>query len=479
MQAHLRHTRFLVLGVLSAVLSGCSSLPDLKSFRPRIAPAWHATLPHDGRTSALISWWSTFDDVALSGLIQLAERTNPDLETAAADIAKARANLASARASLFPSLDGSASVSRSGTGGSAANRVAAATSKSGDLDASWELDLFGKTRRKSEAARLRVDEAVSDWHESRVSLAAEVADDYVQYRACRLIERAYEVELSSQRDTIRATETSSASGLTSSADLALARASAASTSSTLTAQRAACDVLVKSLTEVTNGDETAVRRLLSRGRAVIPRPRQLQIAAVPAAALRQRPDIQALELELAATAADAGAAHADLYPSLSLGGSLTISHSTLTGSSVPWSFGPTVSVPLLDGGSRRAAVQGAVADYDKALGAYKAGVLSAVSEIETALVRVDSHTRRIGDAATAARQYRTYFNAIDTNWRAGGASLLDREEARRSAQTAEITLIEIRRDAVRYWIALYKALGGGWTPGQAAPSPATSREKVD
>lgn len=310
-----------------------------------------------------------------------------------------------------------------------------------------------------------------------MSLAAEVADDYIQYRACRLIETAYGVELASQRETINATETSSASGLTSSADLALARASAASTSSTLKAQRAECDILIKSLTEVTNGDEAAVRRFLAREQAAIPQPRNLKVATVPAAALRQRPDISALELELAATAADAGAAQADLYPSLSLGGSLTISHSSLTGASVPWSFGPTLSIPLLDGGSRRAALQGAVADYDKALGKYKSGVLAAVSEIETALVRVDSYTRRIGDAATAASNYRAYFNAVDTNWRAGGASLLDREEARRSAQTAEITLIEIRRDAVRYWIALYKALGGGWTQGQVAPSPTKSSDK--
>jgi len=108
--------------------------------------------------------------------------------------------------------------------------------------------------------------------------------------------------------------------------------------------------------------------------------------------------------------------------------------------------------------------------------AYKSGVLSAIAEVETALVRIDSTRRRIGDASGAASNYRAYFNAIDANWKAGGVSLLDREEARRSAQSAEITLIEIRRDAVRYWIALYKALGGGWdaatlSPAQDQPKP--------
>ncbi|TIO14539.1 MAG: efflux transporter outer membrane subunit [Mesorhizobium sp.] len=454
---------------LSLLLSGCATFAELRPADLRIANVWHATVPHGGKTSSLVSWWSTFNDPSLTSLIGFAEEENPSLASAAADIEKARATLASARASLFPGLDGSASVTRSGTDGDAYNRIAASTTSSGGLDASWEIDLFGKTRQKSEAAQLRVHEQIANWHEARVSLAAEVADYYVQYRACRQLENAYSVELASQRETIRATETAATSGLTSTADLALARASAASSSSTLTAQRAECEVLVKSLAQVTGGDEARVRQLLAKGKTGIPTPKNFKLAAVPADALRQRPDISALELELAASIADVGAAKADLYPSLSLGGSVTISASSLTGESLPWSFGPALTIPLLDGGSRRAVVKSTIADYDTAVANYKSGVLSAVAEVETALVRVDSTRRRIGDASGAARNYRTYFNSIDSNWRAGGVSLLDREEARRSAQSAEISLIEIRRDAVRYWIALYKALGGGWDAGAASP----------
>ncbi|WP_245424248.1 efflux transporter outer membrane subunit [Methylovirgula sp. 4M-Z18] len=453
------------------MLSGCASFSELQSADAKIATAWHAALPHDGHVSNLESWWSTFNDPSLTALIGHAEAENPSLDSSIADIEKARATLASARASLFPSLSGSGSVSGSGTSGDTVNRIEAGTTSSGGLDASWEIDLFGKNRQKSEAARQRIGEEVADWHDARVSLAAEVADDYVQYRACRQIENAYSVELASQRDTIRATETAASSGLTSTSDLALARASAASSSSTLTEQRAECEVLVKSLAELTGGDEIRVRQLLAKGKNDIPTPKNLRIAAVPAAALRQRPDIGALEQEVAATVADVGAAKADLYPSLSLSGSLTVSGSTATGASLPWSFGPSLTIPLLDGGSRSAAVESAIADYNKAVAKYKSGVLSAISDIETDLVRVDSTRKRIGDAATAASNYRTYFNSIDTNWKAGGASLLDREEARRSAQSAEITLIEVRRDAVRYWIALYKALGGGWDLKPSAPAP--------
>lgn len=467
------------LRALAACLlaSGCTSTAHVQAPVARIADAWHAPLPHGGRTSDLVSWWATFKDPSLTALIGYAEAESPSLESAAADIDKARATLASAQASLLPSLDGSASLSRSGTGGDQANRVTASTTRSGGLDASWELDLFGKVRQQRDAARARVGEQIANWHDARVSLAAEVADYYIQYRACRQIENAYAIELASQKETIRATETAATSGLTSSADLALARASAASSSSTLTAQHAECEVLVKSLAQVTGGDEPRVRQSLATGRSALPRPKSFALQAVPADALRQRPDINALEAEVAASLADLGAAKADLYPSFSLSGSLTVNSSSLTGASVPWSFGPALSVPLFDGGSRRAAVRSAQADYDVAVAEYKSGVLDAVSEIETALVRVDSTRRQIGDAAIAARNYRSYFNSIDANWKAGGASLLDREDARRSAQSAEISLIETQRDAIRYWIQLYKTLGGGW--GAAAASPLSSSAKSE
>ncbi len=454
------------------IISGCTTFEQLQAPDAKIPDSWQATLPHDGRTDDLLSWWSGFNDPSLTALIGYAEAESPTLASSAADIRKARATLASSQANLIPQLDGSASVLRSGTEGDSQNRVAASTTSSGALDASWEIDLFGKDRLTSKADRIRIQEQIANWHDARVSLAAEVADYYVQYKACRLLEEAYAVELTSQHETIRATQTSTNSGFTSNADLALAKASAASSSSTLTGQKAECEILIKSLAQVTGGDEERVRGLLSRSKNRIPKPETFSVKSVPADALRQRPDIDALELELAAAIADVGAAKADLYPSLSMSGSITISQSSLTGKSLPWSFGPALSIPLFDGGSRRAAVESKIADYDSAVASYKSGVLSAINDIETALVRLDSTRRKISDAASAAANYRSYFKSIDSNWKAGGASLLDREEARRSAQSAEITLIETRRDAVRYWIALYKALGGGWNADAAPPQSA-------
>ncbi|MGI0522867.1 efflux transporter outer membrane subunit [Rhizobium giardinii] len=451
-----------------ALLTGCTSLGELKPSSSVVAAYWHATLPHGGRSTDLLAWWASFKDPSLNGLLSLAERENPSVQEAVANIDKARATLDAAKAGLFPSLDGSATATREGNKGDDANKITAGTSKGGALDAAWELDLFGKTKKETQAAASRAESQIWSWHDARISVAAEVGDYYVQYRACRQLERLYRDELASQRETIRVTERSAQSGLTSTADLALARASAAASSSSLTAQRGDCEIIVKSLVQLTGGDEPVVRKLLEQGKSRIPQPSALRIASVPADVLRQRPDINALEAEVAATVADVGAAKADLYPSLSLSGSISISESTVTGRSAPWSFGPALSIPLLDGGTRRAAVRSAVADYDIAVASYKTGVLTAVADVETALIRVNTALQRINDAKTAADNYQNYFSSVDQNWKSGGISILDREEARRSAQSAAITLIEIRRDAIQYWIALYKALGGGWSATDAA-----------
>jgi NodT family efflux transporter outer membrane factor (OMF) lipoprotein len=450
-----------------AALTGCVSTAGLLPDGQKIAAVWHGQLPHGGKTTNLLNWWSGFRDPALTQLLALSERKNTSLAIAIANIDAARATVQSGASGLLPSATGTASVLRSGTNAKTSQRVPASTTSSGALDAGWELDLFGKTRNTVLAADAKVTARIADWHDARVSLAAEVADDYVQYRACRQLEAIYRDELNSEQQTIKATELSAVSGLKSTADLALVRASAASSASSLTAQVAECEVLIKSLTELAGGDELQVRAILKTGRRGIPVPQRFTVKTVPADLLRQRPDVYSLEKQLAATAFSVGASEADLYPSLSLSGSLTLNQNSLTGTNLPWSFGPSLSLPLFDGGQRRAAVKLAKADYDLAAANYRAGILSAVKEVETALVHLDSAHRQLSDAATAAREYKTYFKSVDENWKAGGASVLDREEARRSAQSAEITLVGLRRDTVEYWIALYKAIGGGWSADTA------------
>ena len=459
----------------SLALSACAVGPAYDAPAPQATTTWLAPLPHGGQESQLSDWWSQFHDEALVRLVSWSESDSPSLIEAWAKIEQARADAATARAQALPSVDGSGVSTRSKQQLSA-TQSATSTTRSGTLDASWEIDLFGKARRNQEAARARVQARVADWHEARVSLAAEVASTYVQYRGCGLVAQVYEREADSAQATARGTDALVAAGWSASSDGNLARASLATARSTATAGRASCAILMKSLVDLTGRDERDIAALLASGPAALPRPDRLHIESVPAQALSQRPDLASLERELAAASADIGVAQADLYPSLSLTGAIGRYRTSGYGSSYSlWSFGPTVSLPIFDGGKLRAAVSAAQASYDSALAAYRQGTRTAIREVEQALVNLDSAGQRAGEAARAADEYRRYVAALESGWRSGTNSLLELEEARRSSLSAEIDQITIEQDQVTDWIALYKALGGGWRADTPAVAPDVRR----
>ncbi|WP_334184622.1 efflux transporter outer membrane subunit [Novosphingobium sp.] len=446
----------LLAGLLA---SACTVGPDYH--RPQIATpsAWQATRPHGGHLAQLSDWWSRFDDPILVHLQELAEKNSPSLEQAVARIDAARADLSSSRADALPSLTGTGKYTRSSqtfsTGGVGITSDTAGFQWGGD--ASWEIDLFGKVRRNNQAARARIDERIDDWHDARVSLAAEVADDYTQLRGCEQLAKLYSQQSQSQGETARLTRISARAGFTAPSDADLADASAASIRSTYTDQVAQCDLLVKSLVSLTGEDETALRAVLAAGTGELPRPEIFEVTSVPADLVRQRPDVASAERELAATSAEIGAAVADLFPSLSLSGSISQGGGTKS-----WSFGPTLSLPIFDGGRNRAAVRSKKAAYALQLATYRETVRSAVLEVEQALVRLGSARAREIDAERSAQGYQASFVANDKLYQAGSSSLLDRESSRRDALDAQRGLVSLRQSQVQYWIALYKALGGGW-----------------
>lgn len=175
---------------------------------------------------------------------------------------------------------------------------------------------------------------------------------------------------------------------------------------------------------------------------------------MPAEALRQRPDVIDAELDFASAMAGMGAARADLFPSLSLGGTVAVSNPQ------SWSFGPALSLPIFDVGARQARLGSANADAIAAGETYRKTVLTA---IEGALTRLNAARDNGANARAAVAGYRAHFQSIDDYWRLGGETLLNREEALRSLQSAQITEIEQREAEMRQWIALFKAADGGRT----------------
>ncbi|QCP53657.1 efflux transporter outer membrane subunit [Trinickia violacea] len=474
-----RRRAWLAAAIASSCLALCACALQPPYQAPKVVEAtgWQAELPHGGSVDNLVDWWRRFDDPAVAELIRTAETDSPTLAKAVARIDEARATLVSNSSGAWPSLTGSGSVTRAKSTASFGNEVmtSLATTRSGELDASWELDLFGKVRSSRESAQAQLQSRIDDWHGARVSLAAEVADDYVQYRACRQLVRAYEESAASYAQTEKATLAAVAAGMTPSSDGYLAQANTASANASATQQRVTCDELIKSLVELTGAGEPALRAIVDRPQAPeLPRPAEFRVQSAPADLVRQRPDLASSERALAQAYASIGQARADRFPSLSLSGSIGLSATNLTTPMSTWSFGPSLSIPLFDAGKRKAAVDSAQASYDEQLAAYRSSVRTAVREVEVALTDLDGAARRSDDAQRAVEQYRRYDSAMETNWHTGFDTLLTREQARRSLTSAEITDIELQRDRVLSWISLYKALGGGWQSNDAATPVASA-----
>jgi len=437
----------------------------------RAAPAvppdddgWQARLPHGGAQADLARWWAQFDDPALDAFLAAAQRESGSLAQAAARIEQARAGAVAANAAGLPTLDVTGAASRGTI--NIGTTILTATQARATAQANWEIDLFGRVAREREAATARLDQRAAEWHDARVSVAAEVAAQYLQYRYCEALVAIAQSDASSRAETATVSERAAAAGFQAPATAALTRASAAEAASRLTAQRADCDVGVKGLVALTGLPESDVRARLAKTAGRLPAPREFAVRTVPAGLLAQRPDLAAAERALAAASADIGAAEGDRYPRLSLAGSvgpLRLEAGQVAATLSTWSIGPSVSLPIFDAGRRRANVESARAAYAGAEADYRGKARQAVREVEEALVRLQAATDREADARTASEGYRKAFGAAEIRWRNGLATVLELEESRRLLLNADSTLAGVQRDRVAAWVQLYRALGGGWT----------------
>ena len=469
-----RRTRVLTvtLGLLASItLTACAVGPTYAPPTVTITTAWQAPLPHDGNVAALAGWWSRWNDATLVALIEAAQASNPTLDQAAARIAQARAGQTIAGASGLPNVSGTASANRGNLAGQSLG-LGALTSVSASAQAAWEIDLFGASRRGREAASARFGARTLDWHQARVSLAADVASTYANLRVNEALAVGYERDAASRKETARLTGLKTDAGFEAPANAALARASASEAASRLTAQRAEVDLGVKALVALTGLNEPLLRNMLAAGRAQLPElatGSALNIDSVPATVLAQRPDLAASERELAALTAEIGAAEADRYPKISLTGSVGYSIARIAGSSVgttTWGFGPSIDIPLFDAGRRSAVVEQTRARYDEALAGYKATATRAVREVEEALTQLQSAKLRAPDLQASLAGYQAFERAALARLSAGAGSVLELEDARRAVLAAQVAVIAIERERLAASISLYRAAGGGWQSTQ-------------
>lgn len=451
------------------LLASCAVNAPPTSVVAPLPNQWQAPLPHNGTIAGLSQWWQQHGDPVLTQLIDAAQAASPTIASAKSRIEQARAARVAAGAALQPSLDASVNATRGRTDPT----LPLGSVLQGGLQSAWELDLFGANRYGNAAAQARLEGARAEWHGARVSVAAEVANQYYSLRTCEKLLAITRSDAESRAETSRLTQLAAEAGFQAPATAALARASAAEGSSRVTQQQAQCELDVKALVALTALPEPELRQRLAAAPADFPQSINLAIDNLPARVLSQRPDIFSAEREVAAASADAGSASAQRYPRLTLNGSIgaaRLSSGGVDASLTTWSIGPlALSMPLFDGGRRAAAAEAAQARYEEAVVLYKSRARQAVREVEEALVNLQSTGARSNDAVTAVEGYRAAFAGIEARYRNGAASLIELEEMRRTRLGAELSLASLQRERVAAWIALYRAAGGGWnTEVQAA-----------
>ena len=470
-----RARRLLLASTAGLVLGGCAITSDLgpTTLEPP-ALNWQAPVPHQGDVAVLSDWWATQGDPMLVALIDAAQAVSPTVASATSRIAQSRASREVAGATLLPRVDAGLNSTR----GKTSPLFPQNTSTQLGLQASWEADLFGANAAARDAAQARLEGSRAQWHDARVSVAAEVANQYLNHRICERQLVVLKSDAESRAESLRLTQLAADAGFQPPATAALARAGAAEGRARVAQQRAQCDLTVKALVALTGWSEPRVRAELADSHGPGPfRPSVLEV--LPAQLLMQRPDLFAAEREVAAASADLGAARAQRYPRLTLSGSvgrLRFVSSTINTEVTTWQVGPVAfTVPVFDGGRISANIDAARARYAEAAAVYRARARQAVREVEEALVILDSTAARQDDAKIAVDGQRAFLAATRERYRGGLASLFELEETRRNALAAELSLVALERERQSAWIGLYRAAGGGWDRSQASADGPAAR----
>lgn len=453
------------------LLSGCAVGPDYRGMSIELPARWSNGKDQQAmQPPVLAQWWRRMNDPLLNQLMDEAVRGNLDVSAAKARIREARALRRQAVGELFPSMSGSGSATTNRTGGASLGGVAGSAGSTysqfeAGFDASWELDLFGGNRRAVEAALYNVEAADEDLRATLLTLIGDVASAYADARGYQARAALARRTAASQRETAALTQKKADAGSATSVDVAKAVAQAASTEATIPSHEAAYAQAVHRLGVLLGRDPTALTPRIAL-RAAIPSPQLPLPKGVPADVLTMRPDIRKAERQLAQYTARIGQAEAALYPGLSLNGSVSTTALKLgdlgRDSTIGWSLGPTLSVPIFNGGNLRAAVETAQAQRDQYHVAWRSAVLAALEDVENSIVSLAGERRRISSLAEAARRYGEAARLSRSLYENGSTSFLDVLDAERSQFSAEDTLLQSRVAVAKGYVALAKALGGGW-----------------
>ncbi|WP_144751520.1 efflux transporter outer membrane subunit [Bartonella saheliensis] len=460
---------FYIIFLCFWVLSGCMVGPHYRKTSFRVPENWGQQSAHiSGRTVVLAGWWRRLNDPVLNALINEAISGNNNVAIAKARIREARAGLEQTVGSLLPSMTNSFSGTRSSTGQPDTIANQHFNQYHNSFDASWELDFFGGHKRAVEAAHYGLEATVEEMRDTMVTLLGDVATNYVQLRGWQQKLLIVRQIAASQRKTYELIRSKLTAGGASELDVSNAEAQVANTEADIVQMETNLAMSIHRLSVLTGRVPTALQDLLQKNakHATIPQPKWPIPAGIPADILLTRPDLRRAERQYAQATARIGQREAELYPSLTLTGSISTATETISqlwkSSTIGWSFGPGLRLPLFNGGQIMASVAVARAQRDQAFVAYRAAVLTALEDVENALVRLTKEHQRLEKLIVANKASWHSLQLSRSLFENGNTSFLELLNANRSYYSAQMALKDSRISLVTQYIALMKALGGGW-----------------
>ena len=451
---------FIVLSLSSCVTVG----PNYKSPTMNMPDKWHTDLSENLKPgtdkSALVNWWKSFNDPLLNDLIKRAVANNLTVKQALTSLKESRLRRGISKADLYPSVSSSASATRSRSSDRSSDSYQIG------VDSSWEIDLFGGIKRSIEASDADVESAKESLNDAIVSLTAEVALNYVQLRSYQAQLAVTLSNLKTQQETNEIVTWRYKAGLVTELDLKKSEYTLEQTRSQIPDLQSRIDQDQNGIAVLLGVNPGVLKDELSPVKPVPVLTNEIK-TGIPADLLRQRPDLRKAERDLAAQTARIGVAVSDLYPKITLSGSISVSSSS-TGSlfnsdSLSRSIGPSISWPVFRAGAIKQNVEVQSTIAERLLVQYKALVLSAVEDVENALsscMYEEMKRDSLKKAADAAGR------ALDLSRMQYSSGLVDFQtllEAQRTLLSLQDQVTQNEAQITINYINLYKALGGGWS----------------
>jgi NodT family efflux transporter outer membrane factor (OMF) lipoprotein len=496
-------------------LAACTVGPDFQPPHATDARSWHQQAPDDAAISPSSDpdprWWERFDDPTLTRLIHAAINGNLDLQQAVLRVVESRQSIATARAAGLPGLNGTGSYMReqlglrgilesrgvygqlnnladqsSTIGGISSRQISTASDGllngltapinlyQYGLDASWELDLFGRVRRSVEQAKASAQAQQEAANDALVMLESEVAQVYVQLRGAQLLAASQQQNIDADRRVLTLTQRLRAQGLNTDLDVDQARTQLNDDARQLPGYEKQTQQALDQI-NVLAGDPPGTLDAMLVPDARLPAPPALIGIGVPSGLARRRPDIREAEAQLHAATANVGVAVASFYPDLSLTGNLGLratDASYLTNwASHFYSAGPSLSLPIFQGGRLTAGLRLARAQQAAAALQYRGTVLNALREVEDGLVAYRTDRAARDDVTQTLRSARDALYLATNRYANGLSDFIQVLDAQRSVVAARQQLVQADIALTNDVVALYRALGGGWQVAEAAVAP--------